>query len=414
MTVVGADDYLDAPVLEVGTSSAYTPNAGYGLQSGEPTAWGGKTAWWKVTPSEGAFLFIDVLYSTGSTRAWVYRSFVPEPTFAQLFLVSDPGADTQGGWSAAAGGTYWIRADSDGSDVSYVVSVGGYQYDTITERRFLHGPAPEDTTFPWNTRETYFVPGVTIASDPDSNAWSAHYYGLVDDNVGGAPGGTAFIHAGAFADQVVADYPSFNSGDWYTAMGGQQPRINFRTSSAGMDAVTVPDGYEAVAAPVYVTMASTDGPPIAAESDGDVPQVTLVGDIEPGGAMRYFDEFGSPAGDVEVGAVAAEYKFTLPVGFSPDTAVTDFNAGEIVFQVQPNLGGSTVNPQPAPVGTWLFYSVEIEFLLRSEEPLPYEPPPPPGPLTVVELYPREDGYGISGGLQLYPEPKSERIYGGRI
>lgn len=47
-------------------------------------------------------------------------------------------------------------------------------------------------------------------------------------------------------------------------------------------------------------------------------------------------------------------------------------------------------------------------------PINYITAPGVAPETVVELYPREDGYGISGGLQIFPEPKSERIYGGRI
>jgi hypothetical protein len=408
VTVVGSDNFADAPLLEVGTSSAYTPNAGYGIETGEPTAWGGKTAWWKVVPTVEEFHWIDVLYSTGSTRAWVYRQ--DGSGIDDLFLVSNPGADTQGGWTAGAGTTYYIRLDSDGSDVSYVASVGVTTYDEYTERRTIHGPAPEDATFPWNVREDYFIPGNTFS--PIEDEWPAHYYGLVDEHVMGAPGGTAVMHVQAFADDVVADSLTVRGVDWYGSSGGH-PTLVFSSTSAGGDAVDDPPaGYELARARVFVTAGSSDGPPIPADPDGDVPQVRLSGEFD-SGPVRHVDEFGSPAGDVTFGSSATEVEFWMPTGFDAFTALDDYHAGELVFQLQPNLSGSGPDPEPPyPAGSWFVYAVEIEFIFQSEDALPYEPPPPPLAVTYVRQFPTSHAGTWGGSPRIYPPPKVQRIIGG--
>lgn len=410
MTVVGADNYLDAPLLEVGTSSAYTPNAGYSLQPGEPTAWGSKTAWWKVVPTKFAWHYIDVLYSTGPTRAWVYRSFVSDPTFADLNLVANPGANTQGGWNAAAGGNYYIRLDSDGSDVSYVASVGTDLYDEITETGTLTGARTDllDEDLP---RENYWEPGHGI-----SGPFRETYLTLLDEAVEGAPGpengdSSAIMHVEQFATEVVENWEAMMGTDWYGADPDDHPYMTFAASSVGSDAITIPDGYDIARARIVLVMSSSDGPALVADPDGEVGQVRARGELEPLQALMYWDDNNSPLGDVEVGATPGRFEFALPAGFGSSTLLSDYNGGTLnVWFV--HQGPTT--PRPFPAGTWQVWHVGVEFLFRSDEPLPYEPPPPPGLLTVVELYPREDGYGISGGLQLYPEPKSERIYGGRI
>lgn len=404
MTVVGSDAFADAPFLTPGQSSAYTPNAGYTLESGEPTAWGGKTAWWRVTPTENAFIFLDVLHSTGSTRAWVYRADVPDPEFSDLLLLNAPAPDTQGGWSAGAGRTYWIRADSDGADVSYVVSIGAEEYDEVTERRSLTAPR-NDGTFP-SVRENHFSPGAEVSGPP-----AAWYYDLFDSLVDGGGAATAEMEVGAWASTVVAEWPA-ETGDpsWYGDNPDDHPIINYGVSSDGVDDVTAPTGYSLGTAQLAMTIWATDGPPLEAAVDGEVRHIQVDGSFDVLTPVFYLDENGSPAGDVPITTTPTEFLFDFPASPSPSDVELYYNDGSLLVHFRPNLVGTPGDP--FPVGTWYVGGVAIDFLYISDDPLPYEPPGPPVVeiVSVVRNYPRRDGLGFATAQRNYP-PTIARGYG---
>jgi hypothetical protein len=416
VTVVGADAIGDAPLLEVGTSSAYTPNAGYSTEVGEPAAWGGRTAWWKVVPTVAEFHYIDVLHSTGSVRAWVYRADVENPTLGDLLPVSDPGPNAQGGWNAGAGSTYYVRLDSDGSDVSYVASVGVTLYDEIPERRVLHDPAVPPVGADYQLRKNHF--STPQAYSPITNPWPAHWYNsLVDSTVflrdvlaaePDGDGGPAEMQAGTFADAVVADYPDFHSGaEWYDQPSPVHPTLIF-SSTGGAEDVDIPLGYELADAHVTVSMAGP-GPDFPADAEGEVARISVGGEFS-SGSLRYLDANNSPLGDVDISTTRAEYDFDLPETMPPSEALADYLSGQLRFFLHPS---SNVVADPYPTGVWYIYHVSILFRIRSEEPLPYEPPPPPTAvaLAVTRLYPRDDSLGSMGSApRLYPPPRSGRIY----
>jgi hypothetical protein len=416
MTVVGSDVFADAPLLEVGTSSAYTPNAGYSVESGEPSAWGGKTAWWKVVPTASEFHYIDVLYSTGSTRAWVYRQ--TGSGFGGLLLVNDPGADTQGGWTAGAGQTYYIRLDSDGSDVSYVASVGMLAYDELYERFPLTGPRFGDPT---RIVEDYFD-GITPASEVP---WRTAALGILGDAVSGAPGtselgGYAEMLVGQYAAEVVEEYPTYNSGaQWYgdppdTTYG--HPILDFGVTSDGNEPIVEPDGFGHSRSRLVVVMSASDGPPLTVDADSSpdnqVRQLRMDGAFTSTQAVRYEDTAGLPLGtEVDVPGVLTEFTFRIPTGLTNPT--TDYNNGTLQVTFAPNWAGTDASdPQPTPVGVWRVSYVGIEVRWESDDPLPYEPPPPPLAVTYVRQFPTSHAGTWGGSPRIFPPPKVQRIIGG--
>lgn len=397
MTVVGSDAWADAPLIELGTSSAYTPNTGYGTEAGEPSAWGGKTAWWKYTATADQFVYVDVVHSTGGpVRSWSYRQDGSDIT--GLFQLSAPTAGAQGGFNAAAGTTYYIRVDSDGTDASYVLSVGADVYDYHTERRTLTTPPSDDPTA---YVEDYFN-GTGLVSGPGETTSRA----ILADNVQAAE--PDVMHVGDYATETVAQYPTYAGIDWYSVNDpDQHPVIVYTVESDNGDPVSAPTGFELVTATVKASIWSTDGPDLYAEPDGDVPQVRISGGAGAAQSLRYYDEDGNVAGDVPSGLIGVEHTFSFPPTLTPGQAEFAFNDSQLRFAFTTNRVGAF------PAGSWFVGTVAVEFLYQSETPVPYVPPGPPLLETVpkLRLYPRDDTLGFAGAARNYPPPRRRRNYG---
>lgn len=390
MTTTGADQFADAPFIPLGTSSAYTPNAGYGTEVGEPTAWGGKTAWWRYTAETAQFVYVDVLHSLGGdVQSTTYRAFVDNPDFTDLFPVSAPAPNAQGGFNAAAGGTYWIRLDSDGADVSYVLSIGADVYDFHTETRTLTAPRTDGTT---EVREDYFT-GTGYVSGPGE----ATSIAILEDNVQGGGGETAVMHVEDYANETIAQYPTYAGLDWYEFAGSEDdhPVITYAVEVGEPDPVAAPDGFELIAATIKVAIWSTAGPDLVADGSGEVLQVRTSGAFDGLTPAYYLDDAGMPQGDVPSGLVGVPHSFTP--GFGDSTTETYYNDGSLVFDFLPNLTGI---PGSYPVGDWFVGVVTLEFLYRSEDPHPYEPPPPP---IVVAVRRRLRNYPTDVGRNYPPD-----------
>lgn len=418
MTVVGSDNFADAPTLPVGFSSAYTPNSGYTTEVGEPTAWGGKTAWWKVIPTVSEFHYIDVLYSTGSTRAWVYRQ--DGSGFGGLLMVSNPGADTQGGWNANAGSTYYVRLDSDGSDVSYVASVGMQVYDEYVERYPLTGPRPDPDLGDGAIRELYFAGDVP---DADPSGWRERVKEIIEDAVSGAPGLTesgsyAEILMGQYVGEVIDEYPDYHEGlSWYgdppdTTYG--HPLIGFAvTSEDAAEAITIPPDYDAFQQLVIIMSASTgESFEVGSAPHYPVSRIQVDGAFNVITPVRNLDRNGSSQGStVEVDATLSEYLFRPPATFAD--LITDYNAGTLYVSIIPDrVTDSPLDPTPAPTGIYRFAYVALQVTFISDDPLPYELPPPPLALTYVRQHPTAHAGTWGGTPRIYPPPKVQRIIGG--
>lgn len=424
MTVVGSDAWIDAPVIALDTASAYTFNSGFTLESGEPSAWGGKTAWWKFTATTGQIHWVDAFYSKNpdgtpaSARVWVYSAFSPPSGFGDLFVVDNPGADTRSGFTGVPGRTYWIRVDSDGSDVHYCIALGPNRFDTEVDRYPLTGAVS-------GRIEDYFANNVTPDSDGGSG-WIARSIELTEDAVDGAPGVTEFgsyaeMKIAQFVSDVVDEYPAYNSGaEWYgippdTTYG--HPILGFWVNSVGGEPIAPPDEEDWDYFPqLVVVMSSSDGPPL--ETDGSsaraVRQILMSGDFATQQEVRYIDENGTPIGtEVDVPSSLTEFLFRAPT-FFPDP-VPDYNAGTLEVIIIPNLAGiGPSDPQPAPVGIWRisYVALQVTWSLEIDYYPPDEPPFDVAVLTYVRQFPTSHAGTWGGSPRIFPPSKVQRIIGG--
>lgn len=428
---LGADNFADAPVLALDSASDYTLNATFTTEVDEPSAWGGKTAWWKFTATTGDVHWVDAFYSKNpdgtpaSARVWIYSAFSPPSSFADLFVVDNPGADTRSGFVTTPGRTYWIRVDSDGAEVYYCVAMGPDRVETQVDRYPLTAPRTDPAAGAGAIREDYF--DVTAGIAPGDEGWNERAIELAEEAVSGAPGLTEFgsyaeMKVGQFVTDVVDEYPGYHSGlSWYGDPPDttyDHPRITFAVASDGVEQIEPPDaeGWDSFSQ-LVVVMSSSAGPPL--ETDGGssrlVDQIRMDGEFTTFQPVRYIDENGVPVDtEVDVPGTLTEFLFRPPATFANPTL--DYNNGTLEVLIVPNLDSPDppVDPIPAPVGIWRFsyVALQVTWSLDVDYYPPDEPPFEVAVISVVRQFPRDDAYGWGSSPRIFPPPRSGRIIGG--
>lgn len=396
MPAVGSDAFADAPTITVGSVSDPTPNATLSSEAGEDLLGGGlgRTAWWRLTPTESGQIVLDTTLSIAAEAGTVISVFTGTG-IDDLVEVNTSGFTPQLLITVTAGVTYYVQADTYGADpCEYVLRVRSTHWGEWVQ--------PPD----YQVNVTATVGGTAESAEMD--ATGAPGTALVNEAVDGAiavmasPGPDVTVGFGVTSrthDPEASTYRGFARRETHVYAVSADDRRFWPIPSGPADALT--RQYEGADATVlsasleyFFQEQSVDygGP-----DDPDVvPLVSAThyyGPVEvefPGDYVGYWDGLDltdlmeDPDGRVE-----------LPWGTRKD--------GTLVSHYTPLIDIAVAATFQVDAVTYILRPPRVRYLLVGETTPTRRPVLPP-----TRVFPRDDGLGASAGLRVWPPPKSQQ------